>query len=96
MALLRGPEARGKKHLWKSSRRGRLRFDPREGAGAQQQEEDGEAASALGNSVSGYSAPDRKKIGITRKFMVSWNPCMSFRPDPIMSPARRRRQRSGP
>ena len=28
-----------------------------------------------------------KKIGITRKFMTSWNPCMSSRSEPIAVPS---------
>ena len=38
-------------------------------------------------SFSGKSAPDRKKIGITRKFMISWKPCMFCSVEPIAVPS---------
>ena len=43
--------------------------------------------SASGRLDSGYSAPERKKIGMTRKFMTSWNPCMSFSIEPMIVPS---------
>jgi len=36
--------------------------------------------------VSGNSAPDRKNIGIIRKFITTWNPCSDFIIEAIATP----------
>ena len=44
------------------------------------------AARTSGASSSGNNAPERKNSGITKKFMISWNPCISFNGDAIAIP----------
>ena len=44
-------------------------------------------ASSLGIPVSGKSAPERKKVGITRKFMTSWKPWKSESAEAIAVPS---------
>ena len=42
---------------------------------------------AFGKPWSGKIAPDKKNNGITRKFMMSWKPCISSRSDAIIVPS---------